>query len=249
MTNVPITNQASKGKFSFFVDFDGTISQEDVGEHMFLEFGDPVEAQKIVELWIKEEINSTQSWQRLCKTIKNLDFKKFDKFIDSMQIDSTFHDFVNFAESHGNPVRILSDGLDYYINRILKREGLERIEAYSNILITDKTGQLIPSFPHSDEECDRCANCKRNQILNSTSDEQFTVYIGDGYSDTCPAQFCDYIFAKNSLLKYCEKNRISYYPFESFTDVIKIMKQLGEKKRLKKRHQAILKRKEIFKKG
>jgi 2-hydroxy-3-keto-5-methylthiopentenyl-1-phosphate phosphatase len=58
--------------------------------------------------------------------------------------------------------------------------------------------------------------------------------------------FCDFIFAKDDLLRYCEKERISYFPFNNFTDVIGRMETLRNRKRLKKRHQAELKRRELY---
>jgi 2-hydroxy-3-keto-5-methylthiopentenyl-1-phosphate phosphatase len=109
--------------------------------------------------------------------------------------------------------------------------------------------KIIPAFPYGDEECKMCGNCKRNHILTNSSDEDYTVYIGDGYSDKCPIQFCDFVFAKDSLLKYCEVNRITYFPFKDFNDIIRKLDELKSKKRLKKRCQADLKRKEIFRQG
>jgi len=47
-------------------------------------------------------------------------------------------------------------------------------------------------------------------------------------------------------LKYCEVQRITYFPFRNFDDVILRMNELLSKKRLKKRHQAELKRREAF---
>jgi len=50
-------------------------------------------------------------------------------------------------------------------------------------------------------------------------------------------------------LKFCEINRISFFPFDSFSDVINRIESLGNKKRLKKRHQAELKRREVYLQG
>ncbi|MCK5085877.1 MAG: 2-hydroxy-3-keto-5-methylthiopentenyl-1-phosphate phosphatase, partial [Melioribacteraceae bacterium] len=113
----------------------------------------------------------------------------------------------------------------------------------------DENNNLIPQFPYTDEECKICANCKRNHILNNSSDDDFTIYIGDGLSDTCPAQFVDFIFAKRSLLKFCEKNRISYFPYNNFYDIKNRLDELMKKKRIKKRHQAELKRREVYIQG
>jgi hypothetical protein len=44
-------------------------------------------------------------------------------------------------------------------------------------------------------------------------------------------------------------NRITYFPYNDFDDVAKKLNELGGKKRLKKRHQALLKRKEVYSQG
>lgn len=237
--------------FKIFIDFDGTITTRDIGEAMFIQFGNAAHAEEIVKDWIDEKINASQSWQLLCSTVANLNMNEFNKFIDSISIDNTFKDFVVYCRKNNYEIKIISDGLDYYINRFLAKENLTDIQFYSNKLVFDEYNNLIPVFPYMDEECKRCANCKRNHILNNSGDDEneFSIYIGDGWSDVCPAQYCDFIFAKNSLLKYCEKNRITYFPYSDFNQIRIRIEQLKEKKRLKKRHQALLKRKEVYIQG
>lgn len=238
-----------KKTFKVFVDFDGTISTTDVGEQFFLQFGDAEEANEIISRWINKEINSKESWYLLCDTVKDHHCSEFEKFIDSISIDSYFKEFVDFCEKNEIEIYVVSDGFDYYINRILKNNGLENLTGFTNKLVVGIENNLVPSFPFSDEECALCANCKRNHIINFSDDSDYTIFIGDGYSDTCPAQYCDYIFAKNSLLKYCETNRVSYFPYKDFSDVIKRVENLKDKRKLKKRHQAELKRKEVYLQG
>ncbi|MDR3665503.1 MAG: 2-hydroxy-3-keto-5-methylthiopentenyl-1-phosphate phosphatase, partial [Ignavibacteriaceae bacterium] len=57
---------------------------------------------------------------------------------------------------------------------------------------------------------------------------------------------CDLVFAKKSLLKYCEKERITFLPYNTFDDVIAKLSAILMKKHLKKRYQAELKRREIY---
>lgn len=242
-------NSTSDKNFKIFIDFDGTITQQDVGEEMFLKFGDSEKAYAIVRLWMENKISSSECWFRLCETVDNIDIKIFDQFIDTMNIDPFFISFIQYAETNGFEVTVLSDGLDYYIKRILMREKLNHLRVYSNRLEFGDNNELNPIFPYSDEECSECANCKRNHVINHSGDDEISIYIGDGYSDTCPAQYCDYIFAKKSLLKYCEKNRISYFPFTTFNDVLKRLEVLKNKHLVKKRHQAQLKRKEVYIQG
>ncbi|MCL4547425.1 MAG: MtnX-like HAD-IB family phosphatase [Bacteroidetes bacterium] len=232
--------------FKIFVDFDGTITRKDVGEEMFLRFGDVEKANVWIDDWIGQKINSMELWKLLCSTVKNFHEDEFDSFLNGIELDPAFKEFVGFCESEGFEIRVLSDGFDYYIQKVLKREGLERLEVYSNKLTFGTEGNLIPEFPFTDEECSRCANCKRNHVLNFSAEDDYTFYIGDGYTDVCPSQFCDFIFAKNTLLRQCEINRVTYFPYSTFSDVTKKISELKDKKRLRKRHQAELKRREVF---
>ena len=235
-------------KIKIFCDFDGTISTKDVGEHMFLEFGDSDKAYSIFQRWVRKEIDSAQEWTELLDLVKDLTEEQFDSFLKTIEIVYGFKEFVQFCDQNNLDIIILSDGMDYYIKKILDRNGFDNLVFHSNKMIFTEGGPKA-SFPHSDEECKDCANCKRNHIIKNSSDEDITIYIGDGYSDTCPVQYVDFIFAKKTLLKFCEKERISYYPFKNFKDVVNRIKPLLEKKHIKKRHQAELKRKAVYAQG
>lgn len=236
-------------KFKIYIDFDGTVTTSDVGEEMFLKFGDAVKSYAIIDEWLKGKLNSKEVWLKLCETVKDFNEDNFSEFLNTIELDPYFKDFINFCSNNKFDVMILSDGLDYYINKITAKEKIENVKIFCNKLTIENNGTITPTFPFTDEECTLCANCKRNHILNSSNDEDITVYIGDGWSDTCAAQHCDFIFAKKSLLKYCENHRIPYYPFNHFDDVIKILNQIKQKKKIKKRHQAELKRREVYLQG
>jgi 2,3-diketo-5-methylthio-1-phosphopentane phosphatase len=233
-------------KFKVFVDFDGTITKIDVGEAIFREFGNAEKTDRIVADLLKDEITARKCWELLFATIKSIDAVKLDKFIDRMTIDPTFHNFHRYCLEYDIEMFVLSDGFNYYINRIFRKENLNHIKIFANNLSINEKNEFVPSFPYFDIECQTSANCKRNHIINNSGDDDFTVYIGDGNSDKYCTEFCDFIFAKNDLLKYCEQERITYFPFKNFNDVISRFESLRTKKRLKKRHQAELKRREIY---
>jgi len=235
-------------KIKIFCDFDGTITTKDVGEHMFLEFGNQEKAYEIFKRWVNKEIDSAQEWRELLDLVKDLTEEKFNEFIDTIEITYGFNEFVEFCNTNNMEIIVLSDGMDFYIERIFKQNSFEQLKYFSNKLEFTEDGPKV-SFPHSDEECIDCGNCKRNHLIENSSDEDITIYIGDGYSDTCPVQYVDYIFAKKTLLKFCEKERISYFPYKNFKDVIKLIEPLLEKKVIKKRHQAVLKRKAVYAQG
>ena len=234
------------GRFKIFLDFDGTITQNDVGESIFRHFLDEQLTDKIVEDLLSDRISSRECWEKLCEVAPALEKQVLDNFIISQKTEPTLHRFIEFCSEHKFDVYVLSDGFDYYIDQILTREKLNYLKVFSNKLILDEKGKLIPSFPFYNSDCKSTANCKRNHIIENSGDEDYTVFIGDGNSDKDPIQYVDFIFAKKDLLKFCEVNRITYFPFKNFDDVIERLTELGLRKRLKKRHQAELKRREAF---
>ncbi len=232
--------------FKIFVDFDGTISKYDVGEAIFRKFGNPDKVNDIIEKLLSDKISAKECWLRLFESVENFSQASLDEFIDSLEIDPTFHEFADYCSLNGIEFYVLSDGFDYYISRIFERENLLSVKVFSNKLEIAGGSKLIPSFPYLDSECMSSANCKRNHIINLSGDDEYTVFIGDGNSDKYTAQFCDFIFAKDGLLKFCETERITYFPFGDFKDVIAKLELLRSKKNLKKRHQAELKRRETY---
>ena len=239
-------NPLTDKQFKIFLDFDGTITKNDVGEEIFRKFFDEKIVSKIVDNLLTDRISSRECWESLCESALITDKNEFDEFILSQEIEPTLHRFAKYCEANSFDLFILSDGFDYYIEKILKRENLDHLKVFSNKLILDDNGKLIPSFPYYTADCRSSANCKRNHIIENSGDDDYTIFIGDGNSDNDAIQYVDFIFAKDELLKFCEMQRITYFPFKNFDDVILRMNELLSKKRLKKRHQAELKRREAF---
>lgn len=229
-----------------FIDFDGTITKHDVGNIIFKHFGDKEKGEDIITRLRGGEITARQCWELLNDTVDSVDKIELDAILDKIEIEDGFHSFIDFCEKRGLNFIVLSDGFDYYIDRIFSREKINDITYYSNHLEVTPENKLFLSFPHYDSTCTTSANCKRNHVINNSGDDDFTIYIGDGNSDKYPIQFCDYIFAKKGLLKFCEAENIPFFPYTTFYDVITRFEELLSKKRLKKRHQAELKRKEIY---
>jgi 2,3-diketo-5-methylthio-1-phosphopentane phosphatase len=235
--------------FKIFVDFDGTITKLDVGANIFLHFGN---YEKVIEIEKKisnMEIDGADGWKQLFQALPSIKENELVDYVRTFEIDQSFKEFLAFAQGNSLKVFIISDGFDYYIKRILERENIIDVEFFSNILEIGQDGSLMPKFPYGDEECIKCSNCKRNHVLENSNEDEFTVYIGNGSSDVCPVKFCDFIFAKDTLLKYCEKERITYFPFNNFIDIKFKLMELMQKKRLKKRHQAAINRKHVYQLG
>lgn len=233
-----------------FVDFDGTITREDVGNAFFGRFGGAV-CDAIVDEFRNGSISARECFRKEVEAIGVLDMQEAGRFVRSRQIDESFGEFVRFCRQRNIEFHIVSDGLDYYIREILTIHGLHDISYFANRLEVsppDSSGRCRAAvrFPYSDVECSRCACCKRNIILTHTGGDDIIVYVGEGYSDRCPALYADIVFAKDELQTFCQRENISYFVYDSFRDVVKRLELLHKRKTLRKRRRAELKRREVF---
>ena len=227
------------------MDFDGTVTNQDVGEEIFRKFADEEKVNKIIDDLLNDRISSRECWLNLCSAVSFINKNEFDDFIVSIPLESTFVKFKDYCANENIDLLVLSDGFDYYISKIFEKNEINDLKFYSNHLeIVD--GRLIPGFPYYDEASFSSANCKRNHIINHSSEDDFTIFIGDGNSDKDSIEYCDFIFAKDDLLRFCEKERITFFPYNNFDDVIKKLDELKGRKRLKKRLRAQLKRQQAY---
>lgn len=205
-------------KLAFFVDFDGTITKEDTCEAMVKAFtkGD---WESLDKKWQQGEL-STEECAR--QTFKMFDADKISvkKFLqENMEIDDYFIPFVDLCRQRGHCLYILSDGYDFNIKVVLEKYGLTGITYYANeLVITGRTFDI--RCPYGSKSCPRCGVCKAGIMQRLKPGDSLAVYIGDGYSDICPAKSADVVFARKTLLAYCRENGIPAKEFRDFSDVI-----------------------------
>lgn len=234
----------TKKNIAVFIDFDATITYEDLGDELFIRYG---KIEPFRSLLLDTKITPQEYWRELCCNLNSdVDIDFIKKFALEYQIDSYFKKFYDFCNELNIPITIISDGFKEYIDVILKREGIENVKIFSNYFeFTSK--KVKPVFPYSTESCS-CfsANCKRNSMLLNASNDDLIVYIGDGFTDFCAAEHADVVFAKKSLAAYCNKNRIPHFTYKSFFDIKNILKKNIDDNSFKVRRQAELKRKKAF---
>ena len=202
----------------FFIDFDGTVTTRDTVAAMVESFAGEG-WQELNQKWENKEI-STEECARRTLELFNTDLGELEKLLDTIDIDRYFPDFLSFCESQGYQVYILSDGYDFNIKHVLSRYNIDLPYYCNKLLYTDrfdiKCGNTNP-------DCDSCGTCKTNLMQQLKMPGYQSVYIGDGYSDTCPAEHADIVFAKSSLLRYCREHGISAIAFDNFSDIIKYL--------------------------
>jgi 2-hydroxy-3-keto-5-methylthiopentenyl-1-phosphate phosphatase len=235
----------TKHKLAVFCDFDGTITEKDIGDELFKELGvfEPYHSHLI-----QGELDISDYWKILCKSLgKTAEYDYIYRYVDKYDVDSNFRMFAEFLREEEIPIKVVSDGFDVYIDSVLKRLELDWIPVHSNKMMFAAGKEPVPYFPLASESCVcKVASCKRNAVLNSCDHETIIVYIGDGISDFCAAEHSDIIFAKKKLAAHCNKYRIPHYPFTNFFDVYRIMKDIILQGKAKQRNQAFMLRNKAF---
>ena len=202
---------------AIYCDFDGTITKED-SVNCFFEMYAPnwMDSEK---LWIEGKISSRENAIIQVGLLKDVSQNQFDDYVDSIEIDDYFLDFVDYVKSKNIKLTILSDGFDIFIKKVLERYDLD-IPYYANKL-TYKDGKFSIDFPYYSEKCDKKAGmCKCQKVK-----EKNFCYIGDGTSDLCIASKADFLFATNNLHKYCKEKNIKHSHFTSFRNIIEVLKE------------------------
>ena len=207
-------------KLCILCDFDGTISSKDAIYCFFKE--NCLDGwQNVENLWVTKQIDSRECLRREFALVPNLTKSLVDNFLATVNIDETFRDFYKTCKENETDVFIVSDGIDYFIEKILENHGIKGIKVISNHG-EFKNGEIELSYPNISKNCiNNLGTCKCSVLADMKKSYEKVVFVGDGVSDYCVANKADILYAKTSLLTYCETNEIKYYKYDNFEDIKK----------------------------
>ena len=213
--------------WSILCDFDNTISVLDVTDTLLEAFGKP-EWREIEAEWLAGRIGSRVCMQQQIACL-DVSRQALDEAIDAIGVDEAFAAFVDTVCTHGWEVFIVSDGLDYAIERILRRHHLPALPFYANRLrqTGERTWKL--DSPYVDKACCldsgtcKCAFARRARAVGNK-----VLMIGDGRSDFCVAGSADLVFAKGSLITHCFDKCLPHVPISGFDDAVRMIPALIE---------------------
>lgn len=201
-------------------DFDGTISIRDISYELLEKFSEGG-WEDIDKAYISGEIGSKEAFSMMLERIKAKKSELQDFLSEITSIDPHFKNFYLYLKDLGIDLVVVSDGFEFYIRTLLEKEGIGDLRIFANDIEEDKDGRLIPVFPHYNEECRKCGNCKKNVIKKLMEDHDYLIFIGDGYSDRCPSELADTLFAKRFLYQHAAREKISAVYFRGFDDIIR----------------------------
>lgn len=228
-----------------FLDFDGTISMDDVGDELISTYGD---FEPLMRELLGGQISVAEYYRRAAASFSSeATPQSVTAFALSQQLDPGIGPLVHWCRDNNMPVKVVSDGFDVYIRPLLSKSGIiDDVTIHSNQLRYEG-GKWTPAFPAASESCSCfCASCKRNVVLQYVADDDIVVYAGDGMSDACAVRFADIVFAKGTLAASCTAEGIPHHTYRSLTEVLIILQRRLAEGDFPRRRQAVLARKRAF---
>ncbi len=203
-------------KHTIVLDYDGTITENDLLQRIAFEFGDPEVVGELDRgldegrITLREEITGEYA------TVRAPLSEVLDWVFERTRIRPGFSELLELARARGWRVIVVSSGFHELIEPVFEREGIE-VELYANRVDPRPEGWVVEW--RYDDECEVCGqSCKRSVVERLTAGDE-VVYIGDGYSDRCAAEGADRAFALKGLADYLERRGVPFETFSDFFDV------------------------------
>ena len=204
-------------------DFDDTVAVQNVAEVLLERFGDGTwrelrEAFRRREVTLKEY--QEEAFRRLSVTRQAMQ----QAVREVCCARPGFVALWRHCQERGYPLAIVTHGLDFYVEALLEREGLPEVPYYAVATTFDGAG-IRYLYKHTQVGCTAWGNCKCAVLERYRRQGHRVVFVGDGRSDTCPAIRADVVFARSSLLRFCQEQGLPHHPFEDFHGVLAVLRE------------------------
>jgi len=211
-----------RNKVNIICDFDGSISPVDSTDLILSRFARPQWAE-VEQQWVDGLISSRECMYQQVGLLRT-DQRSLDALIDEIPLTPGFEEFINFAgHRFGLRPRIVSDGLDYVIGRVLAAHGIRDLKITANRLLFTEDGFDL-EFPYGRSDCGSgvCKCAVASEAPGGLCSAGPTILIGDGRSDLCLADRADFVFARRGLIleRHCREQNRPYAPYDSFFDIM-----------------------------
>ena len=208
-------------------DFDGTITEKDVSFLLLDAFADGNWRQLLedyrggkitVGAFNREAFAMVKADKQ---TLLNLIFANKE-----VEIRTGFNELLSYCSKKSFKFVIVSNGLDFYIEAVLKNVSIDNIEIYAAQTQFTSDGLKVKyTGPDGRQLKDNFKDAYTELFLGRG---YRVVYIGNGISDFPPAKQAHHIFATGDLLTYCKEKNLSCTPFDDLNDVVRGLELLPQ---------------------
>lgn len=199
-----------------FTDFDGTITEQDTLVFLAMRLGGgPEMVNTIGRLLRTNEITLRDAIAAEMRSVR-VPFATAETLLRAeVQLDPHFKPFAHWCAAQPLPLTVLSAGFYQNIQLFLSRAEFPQMEILANDLQpNERTGWQCVFRDKSDDGHDKAL-----ALHAARQRGQYTIFIGDGFSDRRAAEAADEVFAKHALAEHCRARGIVCHEYRTFADV------------------------------
>lgn len=206
-------------------DFDGTITEEDVSFLLLDVFADG-NWRQLQEEYRQGRISVGLFNTKAFAMIKADEATLLDFIFKSgkLKIRPGFRELLDYCSGKGFRFVIVSNGLNFYIEAILREMGVTNIEIFAAQNQFSPAGMEVKYIgPDGSEVNDNFKGAYTKLFLE---EGYRIVYAGNGVSDYHAAWRAHHVFATGEMLERCHETKLSCTPFDDLNDIVKELKLL-----------------------
>ncbi|NLC39442.1 MAG: 2-hydroxy-3-keto-5-methylthiopentenyl-1-phosphate phosphatase [Clostridiaceae bacterium] len=196
-----------------FLDFDGTITSEETLEGSMQLCIDPSIYEEEKRALKAGERSLADTLHLAFSIIPSGDMDAILDYVDQVPLRPGFEELLDLANDLAIPVVVISGGLKNYIERKLAPYK-DKILALHGVEV-DLSGEFIKLKSAYETE----GELMQKTLIMEQYDYGKAISVGDNITDYRMALASDRIFARDTLAKILEKDKIPYTPWEDFYDV------------------------------
>ena len=199
-------------------DFDGTVTEEDVS-FLLLDAFAGGNWRQLFSQYQEGEIK-VGDFNRRAFAMVSADKRTLIKYMEGrIRIRQGFRDMVDYCRKKGFRFVIVSNGLDFYIEKILGDIGQGGIEVFAAQTRFHPECLKVQYIGPDGNPLD--SDFKETYVNLFLAEGYRVIYIGNGASDVSPARRSHHVFATGDLLVRFRKAGLNCIPFTDFNQIIK----------------------------
>lgn len=209
-----------KRKVIVLSDFDGTITTSNTMDFLYETYASC--GLKYVKEWEAGKL-STMEEETLSFSCISASREEMEvAVLENMIMDPDAGSLLDYCRARGFGFVVLSEGQTWYIDYLLEKYELNVDRVYGSEVTFHSDGTVSMAYPHHDPRFPMRGTAKASVIEKYKNEGYYTIFIGDGKSDTDAVRAADKVYAKSHLLDYCLSHGIPVEGFEDFKGLLQL---------------------------
>ncbi|PKB68321.1 MAG: hypothetical protein BZY81_02235 [SAR202 cluster bacterium Io17-Chloro-G4] len=223
MSSANVKSKEARVKAAVLLDFDDTAAEQNVAELLLTRFGDST-WQDVRDRFRAGELN--------LREYQEITFRNIQADVSAMQLHVRnhaslrpyFNELGTYCQENDIPFAIVSQGLDFYIEALLAKEGHTQVPVYA--VNTSFSSQGIAyEYRHTRPGQEKQGNSKGLVVEQYQEQGYHVFYAGDGMSDFEAAERVDVLYAHRTLAQECARTNIPFRPFTDFQNMLQAVQE------------------------